>query len=979
MSDHQSSARNWTPEQAEVLASFGQGLAVTAGAGAGKTTTLVEKCVRLLQARPEARICAVSFTERSASDLRDKLSRALRDSPGFDLSRHWITTIHGLCGAILREFPAESGFQGDERVLSELEAGRLWQRAMESLWSEEDRHSTIQKVLEREAKKGTESLLVRLRELEATGAVEKALASDQADLRAVGEVAARVLARYDRLKKKSSGLDFGDLEKAALRALEHESVRRLLQARFDLVLVDEFQDTNPVQARILWNVIRQDQSNLCVVGDPKQSIYRFRDADVRLFEESCSKLPKQCSLTWNFRSHPEILKAVNRICAPLFDASRLTYESLTPGRGAAEFGLDPDEPAVARLDVDSPERLAEWIASEQSRGVPLESMAILMRRIRGMEPWIQALSRRGIPVAVGGGGLFWQDPRVSELLSLLSWWAFPVDEWAALGFLTAPWVEVPATQLDDWKRGQGSFEPFWNSDHPIAAALRSLRARPVRPGELLLQLLEHPELESNLSELSQSLLALWYRCEQLSLQGCDFQEVVRRLNDAVENGRREKEVPPPANRGVLPILTVHASKGLEFDRVFLVDFGKKSRAGSLPLLFSDRNRGVYLTPRGADGKKDERDENYRDWKNFEQAAAVAESKRQLYVALTRARKQLVFVCQQIDPEKGFERDREKAFLIDHWRGWLEHLGAGIPVLQSRADRGGGVLSVAGLPAASEARVRRGPAAFIRSRHSVSEWTVLSRCPRAYADLLRRQSSVVETHEEARDQWLREKSLDQDFQSRDSEAGPLFQAQAPDPRSLGKAVHAALEDWLRARGQIGPGVRSRLIELGQESLLSWLESAPAPSATSFAELPFEWLVDGVPLVGVLDRVDELGPGEWKIIDYKVSTRRKTDSDLLAIYASQLEIYAGALLRLLGQVKLSAVLVQITPEGVFETEVSLDTARIPLRVESLAKRAREIASLIGTGASVDGIEARTGPACRTCSHRDQCRELHRSSGR
>ena len=207
MSGEKASAPKWTDEQVEVLAAFGQGLAVTAGAGAGKTTTLVEKCVRLLQMKPDARICAVSFTERSASDLREKLSRALRDTPGFDLSRHWITTIHGLCGTILREFPAESGFQGDERVLSELETGRLWQRALQSLWTEEGDEPNLQRILEREGKSGTEELLERFRELEATAIVDRARESPQADLRAIAEVADRVLSRYDRLKRRSSGLD----------------------------------------------------------------------------------------------------------------------------------------------------------------------------------------------------------------------------------------------------------------------------------------------------------------------------------------------------------------------------------------------------------------------------------------------------------------------------------------------------------------------------------------------------------------------------------------------------------------------------------------------------------------------------------------------------------------------------------------------------------------------------------------------------
>ena len=177
-------------------------------------------------------------------------------------------------------------------------------------------------------------------------------------------------------------------------------------------------------------------------------------------------------------------------------------------------------------------------------------------------------------------------------------------------------------------------------------------------------------------------------------------------------------------------------------------------------------------------------------------------------------------------------------------------------------------------------------------------------------------------------------------------------------------------WLLQGGRLTDPIRARLGELGQESVTRWLESVPPPPANAHAELPFEWLVDGVPLVGVLDRVEESSPGCWRIIDYKVSVRRKSDADLAALYGAQLEIYAGALDRLVKPREVSAALVQITPEGVFETELPLERTGLSARVERLASRAREIASRVGQGASPGEIAATPGPACRSCAFRSRC---------
>ena len=189
-------------------------------------------------------------------------------------------------------------------------------------------------------------------------------------------------------------------------------MREAFHRRFDLVLVDEFQDTNPLQARVIERFCRPGYTNLCIVGDPKQSIYRFRDADVSVFEDFCRRLPERHSLTWNFRSRPGIIEYANALCAPAFEAfGHAPTSALVPearGRASLRRGraARAHRPGRAR-GLDPGVRVR--------RGVPLEDMALLLRRIRGNEKWLKALTSAGIPIAVGSGGLFWEDPRVREL------------------------------------------------------------------------------------------------------------------------------------------------------------------------------------------------------------------------------------------------------------------------------------------------------------------------------------------------------------------------------------------------------------------------------------------------------------------------------------------------------------------------------------------------------------------------------------
>jgi len=986
--------RDLSPEQQKVVETWGQGLAVMAGAGSGKTTTLVIKCAELLKRKSTARFAAVSFTERSASDLRVKLTERLQGAlqgEGSALSGHWVMTIHGLCGTIIREYPREAGFDGDETMLAESEAQLLWERALDALFLDElpaDTGAALETLLDRESRNSVFDLIRRVRDLAGFGALSVLASSTNVDTQALEKVSRFVLDRYDRLKRRRGALDFNDLERGADRALEYQTVREAFQRRFDLVLVDEFQDTNPLQAKIILRFARPDVSNLCVVGDPKQSIYRFRDADVTVFEEFCSRLPVNLSLTWNFRSRPGIIHFTNQLCEKSFAESQMRYDALIPKREASEGeGTKNNDDSVVRLDVQTPADLARWVQGEVARGIPLEDIALLMRKIRGgNEKWIKALTAAGIPIAIGSGGLYWQDSRVREMVALLKWWANPANTLSAAVFFRAPWVGIADAKIDEWARplvplrasnetskAAPEFERgFFESDHPLARALVPLRGRVIRPGEVLLALLIDDARED---ELGAPLLGLWHRCEDLSSRGLDFGRVVAELTLALENERRERDVPPPKNMGQLSILTLHSSKGLEFPHVVLVDLGKKSRAGDSPTLFWDREKGAYLIKRDEDGGRDRKDPIGEDWRAFEKGRELAESKRVFYVALTRARERLILVCPELI-EKDAVFDPEKSYSEDFWRSWVECSGYDVTkIVNDEVPRP--VVSRSGAAeVARVAEVKRSVgfsrsshiARLRRPRHSVSEWSLLSRCERAYEwKYIRPPTQNAESGSSARpSQSFVDSLADLDRLDEDEVS----------QRELGTRVHALLErrdlDGLRALEK-----RVGSERFSADSVIEWAshsdemadDMSPTEDSNSgsvreiWTELAFEIPIGDEILVGSVDRLVRLGD-TYSLIDFKVTAKPKTPSALLEAYQIQMELYGWALKQLEPKMDSNALrvsLINISSREITTVPVTL----MGLDLESLARRA----SWIIDGRS--GVPT-PGTLCRMCEFRSGCAE-------
>jgi ATP-dependent exoDNAse (exonuclease V) beta subunit len=547
--------------------------------------------------------------------------------------------------------------------------------------------------------------------------------------------------------------------------------------------------------------------------------------------------------------------------------------------------------------------------------------------------------------------------------------------------------------LDRWVQEDPTWQkPFFGrvgqAISPVARALAPLRDRVVRPGELLMALLAPPERGEEIeAELGAPLLGLWHRAEDLSSRGMSFYAVVAELAACCEEKRRSRDVPPPRNQGQLSVLTLHGSKGLEFPHVILIDLGKKGRAPAMPLLFWDREKGAYLSPRDEDGERDKKNPVEIEWRAGEKSKALAESKRVFYVALTRAQERLVLVCPEIEDYEA--SDPGEAYLEDDWRGWVECAPGEVTRLEGLgpvAARAPGDAAADATTASADRDHATGSRVFApsmtavptRPRHSVTEWNLLSRCERAYEwTYVRPVTAPVEGDLFA--QAPRSRSTAAADAANGDDDGAISS------RELGTRVHACLE-----KGDI-EALRALEREAGSERfqaepLIEWARTSPLMRPASpfegpaeaarevWAELAFEAPIEvgerrpPAVLVGSLDRlVHERGSdakvraGQYAIIDFKVTEAPKSPAQLIDAYGTQMELYARGLRQLAteAQPEIRAVLVNISAGAVSEVEVPLGK----LDTGAIAKAAVDI---------VAGRAGRPSPGelCRYCDFRAIC---------
>ncbi len=316
--------------------------------------------------------------------------------------------------------------------------------------------------------------------------------------------------RYGELKARGGALDFLDLLLGARDLVrDNAQVRGGFQARFKRIFVDEFQDTDPLQAEILlllaaddngetdWRRARPRPGTLFLVGDPKQSIYRFRRADVGVYREVCDRLTalgaKLLHLNTSFRSVPEIQACVNNAFAPVMTGDPLTlqapYVPLAPYRPAL-----PGQPAIVALPVPEPYkwryvsaaaieqslpaavgafvewmlRESGWKVTERSGEAPVNVSAkhvcLLFRRFISWQndvtrPYVEALEARGIPHVLVGGKAFHEREEVEAIRAALAAIEWPDDELSVFATLRGPFFAVGDESLLEWTHRFGNATP----------------------------------------------------------------------------------------------------------------------------------------------------------------------------------------------------------------------------------------------------------------------------------------------------------------------------------------------------------------------------------------------------------------------------------------------------------------------------------------------------------------------------------------
>jgi ATP-dependent helicase/nuclease subunit A len=516
----------------------------------------------------------------------------------------------------------------------------------------------------------------------------------------IGQLLNRIDAAYTMVKKDLGSLDFTD-QLRLVRDLLSNQPRILLQTRQEIsyLLVDEFQDTNSLQLEIVDLLVGtgHSQGRLMAVGDIKQSIYRFRGAEADLIEGLARRLRenqgKIIPLTQNYRSNPSIIRFVNEFFGQLFEGEIFPYEPLEAATVDQNVNIEflltgsLDRQAEAQMVA---QRIKQLI-SEPGAPFHYGDIVILFRASTAMPLYQQALQKIGIPYYTASGGGFYRRPEVVDQLNLLRLVEQCYHGVALLGLLTSPYVGLSAESLLWLGEGQDLVEQFYKqetfSEHISPA--EQLRLEKFR--EVIVYLQKNREhlgiptiirtalLGSNYREILWALPHAGQRLANLDklLEKADeftskgfydlhrFLEFIEKLEEvAVVEGEAQTQA---ETSDVVRLMTIHRAKGLEFPIVFLPDLDRQFPKSCQGRLAFHRSAGIGLTIRFGDAENGA-SSLWEKIKDLDKQEELSEVKRVLYVALTRAKQQLILSGSGCNKAKG-----KKIETANNWMKWFELL------------------------------------------------------------------------------------------------------------------------------------------------------------------------------------------------------------------------------------------------------------------------------------------------------------------
>jgi DNA helicase-2/ATP-dependent DNA helicase PcrA len=612
-------------QKSAVLKTLGP-VSVLAGAGSGKTKVLTTRIYHLIKSGvPAERILAVTFTNKAAREMRERLSHLLHGGrPPF------IATFHGLGRELLESYGSSMGVPRHFTIFDRDDSQKAIGKALKELDVETKELSP-------------RAVLSRISKAKGAGKTAETFYAEHGRASFGGRIVAEVWLRYEKTLKEEKALDFDDLISLPVRLLrDHEEVRTLASERWDYLHIDEFQDTNALQGTLV-GMLAKRHGNLFVVGDIDQTIYTWRGATIENLLQFDETYPgaETIVLEHNYRSTGTIVSAANGVIEK--NERRKEKHSVT------ENALG--EPITLHV-ADTAEDEAGWIAREAGKaiagGTRPEEIAVLFRTNFQSRALEEAFLSQGISYKLLGTRFF-DRKEVKDVLAWVRLALEPTRDADRMRAVQAPTRGIGKTTLaklsagkrDELRAGEkAKVEAFELIVEELARS-----ADTVHPSEFVRLVVQMSGLKAELEHGSEEERERFENIQELATLATRYDELTGRegisafLADAALAGDQDELDRVEGKTGVT-LMTVHAAKGLEFDLVFVTGL----------------EEGLFPHER------DEEDD-------------TEEERRLFYVAMTRAKKRLVLTLARVRRIYGSDFITEPSnFLRDIDPGLIKYSG-----------------------------------------------------------------------------------------------------------------------------------------------------------------------------------------------------------------------------------------------------------------------------------------------------------------
>src|SRR5271163_2109176 len=541
---------------------------ILAGAGTGKTRAITFRMANLIsKGVPAEAILAVTFTNKAAEEMRTRVSDLLLRS-GVPPAQPWLSTFHSLCARLLRREAPSAGLPRDFAIYDDDDQMAAIKLAMTKLAIEDD------------------SLTPRNVLSAISHAKNHGLSPEKMRSEAIGQDGRRVadiFAEYEKLLHQSNALDFDDLLLRSVRLLrEVPAVREKWQARFQYIHVDEYQDTNRVQYDLL-RLLVGPKHNVCVVGDEDQSIYRWRGADVSILLSFSRDFPGAhvVKLERNYRSTQNILDAAGAVVSN--NPERLG-KSLSAAKGAGT-NLRYFEARDAHGEAEFTAGELERILNDDSA----QTCAVEYRTNSQSRAFEEVFRRRGLRYKLVGGFSFYNRAEVKDALAYVRLAMHPEDDISLLRVMNVPPRGIGKTTVDalrETARVDGT--PLWAAiEKFISGAAAGRAVTPLRAFQDLIRSLQEALAQKEPSQFLHVVLeesgyidmlkdrntpedvARLENLEELTRAVADSMEAGEEFTDFLDAAALVSDADSFEGKPGVTLITLHSTKGLEFDHVFL--------------------------------------------------------------------------------------------------------------------------------------------------------------------------------------------------------------------------------------------------------------------------------------------------------------------------------------------------------------------------------------------------------------------------